>query len=205
MPITLPAQRPMGAQPLAAIGTGLADSMSARATTHSAHSRCRIYDCKRFRLPSTSNSSCLWEGVHIRPVLARKCSASLLSWRTDQLFPTQRCVETIRPSWPTVAPQPNNADNSAGSSPQRRTVNCTDWHWVGRFHVGTSYNSQSSLTDAGYTTASASVRHQLRIRLVPWWESIYNLLERVRILASILKFRSPFFPLAIRLVLVFHR
>ena len=66
MPITLPAHRPTGTQPLAAIGTGLADSMSARATTHSAHSRCRIYDCKRFRSPSTSNSSCPWEGVHIR-------------------------------------------------------------------------------------------------------------------------------------------
>jgi len=44
-----------------------------------------------------------------------------------------------------VAPQPDDAGNSAGSAPSRRTVNCNDWHRVGRFHVGTSYNSQSSL------------------------------------------------------------
>src|SRR4051812_32800140 len=44
-----------------------------------------------------------------------------------------------------VAPQPIDADNFAGSSPTRRTVCCNDWHRVGRFHVGTSYNSQSSL------------------------------------------------------------
>src|SRR4051812_925438 len=44
-----------------------------------------------------------------------------------------------------VAPQPIDADNFAGSSPTRRTVCCNDWHRVGRFHVGTSYNSRSSL------------------------------------------------------------
>jgi hypothetical protein len=45
----------------------------------------------------------------------------------------------------TVAPQPNDADNLAGLSPKRRTVCCNDWHWVGRFHVGTSHNTQRSL------------------------------------------------------------
>ena len=44
-----------------------------------------------------------------------------------------------------VAPQPIDADNFAGSSPKRRTVYCSDWHRVGRFHVGTSHNSQRSI------------------------------------------------------------
>ena len=78
--------------------------------------------------------------------LARKCSASLLSWRTDQPLPTPRCVETIRPIMATpVAPQPNDADNPVGSLPHGHTTACSDWHWVGRFHVGTSHNSQRSL------------------------------------------------------------
>jgi hypothetical protein len=41
-------KRPSGVQFVTTIGTGLADSISARATTYKAHFRCRISDCKRF-------------------------------------------------------------------------------------------------------------------------------------------------------------
>jgi len=80
------------------------------------------------------------------PGLARKYSANPSSWRTDQPFTTSRCFETIRAIMAImVAPQPHDAGNFAGSSPKRGTANCNDWHRVGRFHVSTSYNSQSSL------------------------------------------------------------
>ena len=48
-------------------GVGLLTATGILATTSGsvAHFK-RIYDCKRSRSPLTSNSSCPWEGVHIR-------------------------------------------------------------------------------------------------------------------------------------------
>ena len=100
----------------------------------------------RWRASATRCCATKPRSVSRGPGLARKCSAHLLSWRTDQPFPIQRCVETIRPIMATsVAPQPNHADNPAGSPPYGHTAAGSDWHWVGRFHVGTSHNSQRSL------------------------------------------------------------
>lgn len=57
-----------------------------------------------------------------------------------------------------VAPTRIDADNSAGSfMPAART----DWRSVGRFHVGTGHTEPTS--DAGYTTACASIPPELSI------------------------------------------
>ena len=55
-----------------------------------------------------------------------------------------------------VAPQSTDADNSAGLTRFALTAALNDWHWVGRFHVGTSHH-HALTPDAGYTTASAPV------------------------------------------------
>jgi hypothetical protein len=87
-------------------------------------------------------------GIDVMLLPAHYVRAYVRRSKTDAVIcvPATRCVETIRPLMAnTAAPPPIDADNSAGASPQRRTVARNDWHRVGRFYVGTSYNSRSSL------------------------------------------------------------
>lgn len=80
----------------------------------------------------------------------------------------------------TLAHQPNDADNPTDWLRHPNTAASSDWHRVGRFHDGTSHHDALS-SDAGYTTATASVPpFTSNSSCLQWRESIYGMSDRIR-------------------------